>query len=196
MALCIVAVPLVRTLLGAKWHDAGVVLALLAPSLAAVGFGYAAGDLFISQNRSRELRTLGIVDMVARVAAILFGVQFGIYGAAVGFSVASILMAFVRVAVAGRQGPVGTRDQLRAGLPGILLGTAAAIGAGVGLTGAMRLTLTDLTSAILGLSLGGLFALVGGLFVPVTRRALVDLAEALGLGKIVALAGLPRPQAD
>lgn len=191
-ALCIVALPLVRTLLGDRWHDAGLVLALLSPSLAAVGFGYAAGDLFISQNRSGELRTLGVVDMIVRIVAILIGVQFDIAGAAIGFSAASIAMAFVRVFASGRKGPVSALDQLRAGLPGLLLGIVAAIGAGVGVLVSHQMLWSDALTSIVGFAVGGVCTLLFGLIVRTTRIALIDLFDAIGLAKIVTLTGLRR----
>ncbi len=191
-ALCIVAVPLVRTLLGDRWHDAGMALTLLAPSLAAVAFAYAAGDLFVSQNRSDELRTLGIVDMIVRIIVILIGVQFGILGAVAAFSAASILMAFARVFASGRKGPVGTRDQLRAGIPGMVLGIVAAIGAGAALLLSRQLQLSDALTSILGLAFGGGLALAVGLVVRTTRMALIDLFDAIGLAKVVTLTGLRR----
>ena len=115
-----------------------------------------------------------------------------IAGAAIGFSAASILMAFIRVFASGRTGPVSGRDQLRSGLPGLLLGIVAAIGAGAGLMLSDQFLLSDAVTSIIGFALGGVFALAFGLVVRTTRLALIDLADAIGLGKVVTLTGLRR----
>ncbi|MCK7494915.1 MAG: lipopolysaccharide biosynthesis protein [Comamonadaceae bacterium] len=129
VVLTFAAVPLVEALLGPGWHIAGLVFAALSPAMLAVGFSYAVADLFVTQNRSAELRRQGLVDLVIRVSGIAIGVRFGVVGAAVGFTVSSVIVGVLRVWLAGRSGPVGTADQFRAATAGSPL----AVGSGLGL---------------------------------------------------------------
>jgi len=185
VALTIAAVPLLETLLGARWHNAGVAFAGLAPSLFAVALAYSISDLFITQNRAGELRNLGLIEMVIRLGTIAVCVQFGLFATAVGFTASTILAAVLRMIVAGRKGPVTVRDQLSAALPGVPL----AIGAGVG-SGAVALAshVTPISTAGLAvceLALGAVFALGGGLCVSSSRRALLSILAIFGADRFV-----------
>ncbi|WP_207184963.1 lipopolysaccharide biosynthesis protein, partial [Rubrivivax gelatinosus] len=184
VVLSFAAVPLVETLLGPGWHTAGLVFAALAPAMFAVGFSYAVGDLFVTQNRSAELRRQGLVDLVLRVSCIAVGVRYGVIGAALGFTVSSVLVGVLRVWVAGRSGPVGTADQFRAATAGLPL--AAGSGLGCGALWALMPTLDGAVGAALLLSVGSLSALLAGLAVPSSRQALHELAELFGLARLLA----------
>ncbi|MBM6596394.1 lipopolysaccharide biosynthesis protein [Microvirga pudoricolor] len=115
IGLYFVAPSLTRVLLGPGWEMSGVVLAWLAPALAAQSITGPAGPLMISQGRSKDLRSWGMIDAALRAAGTLIGLQFGILGAAVGFSVAALLSIPLIAWLIGRQGPVAFADQLKAG---------------------------------------------------------------------------------
>ncbi|MBV9508765.1 MAG: lipopolysaccharide biosynthesis protein, partial [Caulobacteraceae bacterium] len=66
---------LVKAVLGARWAEAGLLLQCLSPVVGCLGFGYAVGDLFISQNRAAELRTIGLFEAVLRVSAAAIGLR-------------------------------------------------------------------------------------------------------------------------
>ena len=178
------AVPLTDVLLGRQWHDAGLVLSALAPCLAFVGLGYSIADLFVTQNRSAELRTLGLFEMAIRLLCILSGVHFGLVPAAIGFSISTTIIALLRMSVAGRNGPVTTPDQVRAALPGIPLGIGALLGVGLADLTIREFSLGQLPALALLLSIGLLVALIAGSSVRASRRALVELSGMFGAHKV------------
>ncbi|HWA01146.1 MAG TPA: lipopolysaccharide biosynthesis protein [Caulobacterales bacterium] len=181
-----VATPLTRTLLGDRWETAGHILAALAPAFAAMGVGYAVDDVFITQNRSRGLRNLGLVELALRVTAIVIGAQFGIVETAIGFTASTIVVIALRVWVTGRHGPITARDQLMAGLPGVapalgaLLAVAAALEFAAGLPDALQVLLIG--------GCGVFAAIAAGLATRASREALADLADMFGLGRYIAIA--------
>lgn len=124
---------LVDILLGPNWKDAGNVLGALAPALIGTGLGYSAGDLFITQDRSAELRSLGLFEIILRVGAVAIGLQFGLTATAIGYSMSTLLAASVRMYVSGSKGPVSRLDQVNAGLPGAAMAIGAAVGCFAGL---------------------------------------------------------------
>jgi PST family polysaccharide transporter len=178
------AVPLIHIILGERWHVAGLVLSALAPSLAAVGLGYSIGDLFVTQDRSAELRTLGLVEMVLRLGCIAFAVQFGLIPAAIGFSISTTAVALMRLLVAGRRGPVTSIDQFRAAAPGVPVALGAAIGIGLASLILQRLMASELSQLMLLMTLGSIGAVLVGVAVPASRRSLLDVCYAFGLPQI------------
>lgn len=179
-----VATTLVRALLGAQWTEAGYVLAALAPALASAGLGYAAGDLFITQDRSTALRKLGLIDMVIRVGAVLIGCQFGVVGAALGFTIASYFVVLLRVYVAGRSGSVTTLAQIKSVLPGVPMGIGAAAGALIARGLLSYVAMPDLPRAVALIAASALGALIAGLLVAGSRRVLGELADTFGLHQL------------
>lgn len=177
--------PLVEALLGARWGQAGWALTALSPALAVVGFAYAAGDLFITQDRSRELRTLGLWELAARVGAIGFGVTQGVVATAIGFSASTILVAIVRVLVAGRQGPVSARDQFSAGVPGLPPMAGAIAGCCAASWMGAHLPSSGLAALLLGAGAAG--ALLGCATTARSRAGVVELADTFGLTRMARL---------
>ena len=167
--------PLVTLVLGPRWAEAGQLLQALAPLVATPGLGYAANDLFITQDRSAELRTLGLVELVFRVAGVWAALPLGPVGVAASFSATTVVVALVRVAVAGRTGPVTFRDHIDALLPSLPLAMGALIGCGLGALAAARLPL-PLMAASAAICLGGGFMCsVIGVASSSSRRGLVQL---------------------
>lgn len=123
--------PLVELLLGSQWSLAGQLLEILAPALAVYGVIYPISDLLISQDRAGALRTVGITDFLLRAGGVAVGVYcFGIAAAALGFTIATLLMMPVRILIAGRHGPVSAWDQFRATLPAVPIGVMVGVGCG------------------------------------------------------------------
>lgn len=180
-------VPIVTSLLGTNWLIAGQILSALAPALVAVGIAYSASDLFITQDRSAELRTLGLIEMGIRIACLVIAVPFGVVTAALAFSISTLIVAGSRIFVAGRKGPVSAMDQFRAALAGLPL----AIGAGIGCGGAIIFngwqTPPSSIAALVLIGAGGAAGLALGLLVPVSRRGLVEVGDVFGLSKLRAL---------
>jgi len=168
--------PVVTLVLGPRWAEAGQLLQALAPLVAAPGLGYAANDLFITQDRSAELRTLGFLELAIRVGGALAALPFGVVWVAASYSATTIVVVLVRIAVAGRTGPVTFKDHLAAIAPAVPLALGVLLGCGAGALAAGRLAL-PLAGAAAAICLGGLAA--GGLLGAATassRRGLAELA--------------------
>lgn len=190
--LCIVLVPLAITLvfageplavalLGARWAVAGRALEALAPALIGIGFAASAGDLFITQDRSAALRGLGIFELVCRVGAVAACVPFGVVPAAAGFSVSAIIVAVVRIVVAGQSGPITTADQIRAISPSFL----PAIAAGVVSALARWFPLPNaLAHAVLIIGAGAMATLLVSVSLRPSREAITELAQTFGLIRV------------
>jgi polysaccharide transporter, PST family len=177
--LLFAARPLIEAALGAKWREAGDLLAILAPVVGVLGFGYAVSDLFITQNRSRELRTLGLAEAAFRISAVFIGVRFGLYFAAGAYAFATVVVVVIRVYVAGLRGPVGFRDHLRTVLPSlpIMVGTALGCWAGGSLATHLSWSTTAEASMIGSTGIG--FAIVTALSVGSSRKALYELVKSM-----------------
>jgi PST family polysaccharide transporter len=183
VVLAFIALPLVQALLGAKWSEAGYVLTALSPALAVTGLGYCAGDLFVTQDRSGELRNLGLIELIVRVAAVAYGVSIGLIGAAIGFSLSTILVVWLRVYVAGSKGPVSMMDHFRAALPGLPI----ALGALIGCLGSSWIARALDLSALLQTVMIGVGAVataaIFGLSVSSSRAAMGELLGTFALKK-------------
>jgi PST family polysaccharide transporter len=171
--------PLVTLVLGPKWAEAGQLLQALAPVVAAPGFGYAANDLFITQDRSAELRTLGFVEAAFRVAGVLAALPFGVVAVVACYSATTVIVVLVRIAVAGRTGPVTLRDHVVAIIPAIPLAIGALIGCAVGMLLATQLALPLLPAAAAICVGGGVAGCLLGLTSRSSRDGLIELAATL-----------------
>jgi PST family polysaccharide transporter len=177
--LTFIAPALVATILGAKWIVAGRLLQLLSPAVAALGFGYAVGDLFITQNRSAALRSIGLAEMCARVAAVSVGVRFGVLGAALAYSISTLLIVSVRVYVAGRTGPISAKDHLQAAAPALPLAFGTGIGCAAGMLLTERFHLGALPEVLTTCCLGGALGCLAAAAFKESRYALLDVAATL-----------------
>jgi PST family polysaccharide transporter len=184
-ALTIASVPLVEAILGKEWQLAGYTLMALSPVLAVLGLLYSVSDLFVTQDRSNEMRNLGLAEMTIRVGTIFVGLRFGLIGAAAAFTVATTIVGIIRIFVAGRSGPVTARDQFSQILPSLPLTAGAAIG---GLAARMLLPLhSSGLTAVAALTSAAVFAMIIGLAFRSSRAAILDLAEMFGSRKVAAL---------
>lgn len=172
--LTCIAVPMVHVLLGDQWRQAGYVLAALAPALAGLGFAHAVSDLFITQNRSSELRTIGIVEMVTRCGAVFIGVKFGLVSAAAAYSASTLLSVPLRIFMAGREGPVDVRAQLGACLPALPIAGGVVVGCALPLLLAVGVEMSSLVLTVsIGLA-GGLGAVAAALVFRGSRVAVTE----------------------
>ncbi len=181
--LMFAAVPLTEALLGTRWHQAGLVLAALAPALGAMSLAYSIGDLFVTQNRSSELRNLGLVELVVRVGATGAGVMFGIVSSAIAFTVSTLLVVLIRVIVAGRTGPVSATDQFRSAAPAL----APTVGA-FGMSFLVWQLVPDhllMPKAVATLAAGCIGALATGLPFHSSRIAIGELLEVVAGQKMI-----------
>lgn len=183
VALAFASVPLVHALLGPRWHEAGLVLAALAPALIGTGFAYSAADLFITQDRSIELRTVGLYEVVLRVGCVVAGSFFGLIGTALGYSISTNAVALLRVYSSGRTGPVSGKDQLMAGAPAVPMAIGTAAGCAAVLAISVFVPMGDPTKAAAIITAGMLGALAAGLPIRASRLTIVELADSFGLVK-------------
>ena len=182
--LMISSVPLIQALLGDRWMTAGHVLGALAPALIAVAIASAASDLFITQDRAAELRSLGLAETVLRVGAIVAAVRFGVVAVAWAFSLSTIAAVMMRVVVAGRKGPVTVVDQLSASLPSLPVAAGSGAASGVSwLFSAAYLQSPPIIATLL-LASGALGGLLAGFAVPISRKAIFEILEIFGASKL------------
>lgn len=169
-------------LIGRQWDEAGSIVSSLTPVLAVMGMSYSVADLFITQDRTAELRNLGLFELPFRAAAIGYGATLGLQGAAIGYSASTVLVALTRVLMVGRSGPVSAADQLRQLLPAIPLCTGAALGSLA--AEQFRDRFLDVAFAPVMIVSAGCCALTLGLAIPASRRALRGLAATFGARQI------------
>jgi PST family polysaccharide transporter len=171
--------PLVTAALGPNWREAGELLMFLAPVVGALGYGYAVSDLFITQNRSRELRIVGLAESTLRVLAVFVGIQFGLHVAAMSYAGATILSIGIRVFVAGRSGPVSIRDHLATVIPALPISAGCLAGCQVAIYTAWQLGSTPIAQAVAICIAGTAGALAAGLAFKTSRSALLSASEML-----------------
>jgi polysaccharide transporter, PST family len=106
--------PLIAIVLGSRWAGVGPIFALLGLGALYAPISHSVGWLFISQERTRELRNWGSVSSVLFVASFVAGLRWGPIGVAASFvSVIIILQGPLVLWAATRTGPVRMSDVLR-----------------------------------------------------------------------------------
>jgi len=183
LVLPIVAQDLMLCLLGPAWLPAAPVLAWLSLAIVARAFGGLFTQLLTSQQRGHELHRWAIADLALRAGGAFAGSAFGVVGIAAGFALVSFFVTLpMMVAIAGRRGPVGLRDQLEAAGPALMVGATAAVLSGAALIAARHAGLEAGWARFV--FVGGTAALAGAsatLLIRSARRALLGtaIAEAL-----------------
>jgi PST family polysaccharide transporter len=162
---------------GPRWDIAGDLIQCMFPIAFTYAYGYGMGDLFVTQNRARELRKLGIFEMVLRIAALAGGVMINAHWAALAYGWSTFIVIIVRVLVAGRSGPVTVRHHLATAIPAMPLNIGAAVGCLAGLWLSRHYGLAVVPAAIVPVTLGCVLAAVAGVATPVTRHELRNLAK-------------------
>jgi polysaccharide transporter, PST family len=171
--------PLVSAALGSNWREAGELLMLLAPVVGALGYGYAVSDLFITQNRSRELRMVGLAESALRVLAVFVGIHFGLRVAAMSYAGATLLSVGIRVFVAGRSGPVSLRDHLATVIPALPVSMGCLAGCEAAIYASWQAGLAPMAQAV-AICLAGIAGALGvGLVFKTSRSALFSVSEML-----------------
>ncbi|MDP2087563.1 MAG: lipopolysaccharide biosynthesis protein [Gemmobacter sp.] len=116
---------LIPLALGSQWHAS-------APIFQALGFAgllhmlnSQSTWLFISQGRTKDFVSWGVVMAAISVAAYVIGLPYGAFGVAVGLSVAQYVKTPLLWVWLGRTGPVGIRDVVGSAGPLVLAGHVA-----------------------------------------------------------------------
>lgn len=172
--LPIVSGDLIVALLGQAWAPASPVLAWFAPAVLGQAFASLFAQLMVSQGRGDELRIWAVADLVLRGGGTIIGSQFGIVGLAAGFSLATFLLTVpLMVWIAGRRGPVKSRDQLVAIWPGVLVAAATTMVATAAVLGAEALSMSAGWGRLLFVGGGAALTWAGLCFaLPTVRDAL------------------------
>jgi PST family polysaccharide transporter len=170
--------PLVETILGSRWREAGELLSILAPVVGVLGF-YPVLDLFITQDRTAELRTIGLLEMVIRSGAVFLGIQFGLYTAAASYTAATVLAVVLRIAIAGRTGPVTMMDHVRTALPSIPICAGVSLGCVCGYLVAEKLDFGRITTTVIVTGLAAILGLVCLWFFASSREVAKSFLRAL-----------------
>jgi O-antigen/teichoic acid export membrane protein len=89
----VLADPLVRLIYGPDYEQAGVALALLAPTIALYPISYASGSLLIAQDRAGVLtKVYGVITTENILANLVLIPWLSLYGAALSTSISQILL--------------------------------------------------------------------------------------------------------
>lgn len=103
--------PLTLFVLGGKWEKAASVFACFALGTLFYPPATAATWLFASQGRGKALMYASFILSSVTIGSFVAGLQFGPVGVALAFSVSGIFLIMpIIYFVAGREGPVGTKD--------------------------------------------------------------------------------------
>lgn len=163
----------VAVLLGPGWELSAEVFVWLAIAGTLQPLTNTFGWLFLTQDRTREQLSVGIVTSTLAVASMVAGLPWGAVGVAMSYAIVYI---FIRVPISvvwvGRRGPVSSRAIASVlALPLVL----AAWSAGSALL--LRLAASDL-GPVVGLAVALLVAVVGSFGIlgalPMGRRVLAD----------------------
>lgn len=104
----------VTLLLGSQWAEAAPILNWMGVSAIYMPITYTLSWLYMSQDRTPEMLRSGFVNAGLSIAALLAGLPFGAVGVAAAYAISGIaIRAPVLFWLAGRRGPVRTRDLIR-----------------------------------------------------------------------------------
>ena len=168
---------LIRQALGAKWLGVAPIFSILAVGALTAPISNATGWLFITQDRTREMRNLGVASTAIAIVSFIFGLPWGPRGVAFCYIAAATAWSPVVWRAATRQGSVDSMRLARSLAPYM----AAALVTGFALVVA-RSVLPDSLAALCAQA--GLAYLVFGLVLLAfshSRQTLASFASQLGL---------------
>jgi PST family polysaccharide transporter len=109
--LLALAHPITFVVLGPKWERAAPIFAGFTLVAASFPLSSVATWLLTSQGRGKDFLRLSVISASVTVASFLAGLPFGPVGVAISYSASYVLILLpVVYYIAGRQGPVKTRD--------------------------------------------------------------------------------------
>lgn len=115
VALPFVSDDVVRIFLGPGWNEAALILTCLAPNLLFLGFVVPFGHIMLALGRTKELRLWGVGELVIRGGGAVLGSLHSAAGAALGWSLASLLVATpIIMLLLHRRTPINLRSQMNA----------------------------------------------------------------------------------
>jgi PST family polysaccharide transporter len=117
---------LILVALGPRWIDVAPIFAMLGLGALLAPISYSTGWLFITQERTREMRNWGFASSVGYVLSFIVGLPWGPLGVAASYIAVGALQAPVLWRLATRSGPVGLRDLIMTVAPCIAAAGVAA----------------------------------------------------------------------
>jgi PST family polysaccharide transporter len=176
---CLIATSdwVVAVLMGDGWEEAARIFAILGVGMLLSPHQATFGWLFVSQARTREMRTMSVLETIARIALVAAALPWGATGVATAVTARAFLLFPAWAIVAGRRGPVRTRD-----LFGVLVAPFAAAAMVFAAVFALRLAVdfrSPVHALLVALPLAGAAALLVLLALPNGRAALADLRNAV-----------------
>ena len=118
---------LIAVALGPRWLDVSPIFAVLGLGALLAPIGYSTGWLFITQDRTREMRNWGMISSASYVASFVIGLPWGPLGVAACYTAVGVVQAPFLWRLATRCGPVGFWHLVGAVLPCLAAAGAAAL---------------------------------------------------------------------
>ncbi|PZP54215.1 MAG: lipopolysaccharide biosynthesis protein [Micavibrio aeruginosavorus] len=108
---------LIRTVLGDKWAGVGPIFAILGLASFLGTISHTTGWLFISQNRTRDMRNWGVLSSGVIIASFVAGLPWGPIGVATAYLAVTTIQGPILWWAVTRKGPVSFIDILRMLIP-------------------------------------------------------------------------------
>lgn len=175
--LAVMGTPLVVTLFGRQWEDAGGVASAVAVLSAIGATVFPLGDVFKAIGRQRTIASVNVAVMPLSVGVILAVAPAGVVAVAWARVALRIVSDVVLTLLVARALETGPGPFLRAIGPGLIGAAGVVVGAG-----AVRLAMVDDTAIVLvtGLAAGALLGLISmRLLVPAAFRDVVQLVGSM-----------------
>ena len=173
---------LIRAALGAKWLGVAPIFSILAVGALIAPISNAMGWLFITQDRTREMRNQGIATTAIAITSFIVGLPWGPQGVAFCYVATGAAWAPVTWWIATRRGPVSPRTLVRALTP-YLTGVLVTV---LALTAATHVLPQGLSGLTASLVLAYAVFLAVLLAFSHSRRTLASFAGQLGLRRVLA----------
>lgn len=159
--------PLVVTLLGSQWREAGIALAAMAGFGLGEGLGAVSDEAVKGSGRSHLLHWTTAVSLVSTVVLLVVLLPYGLLGVGLAISGANLAMGLTAVVVAGHVTGTPVRTVLGGLVPALVAGVVAVVA--VGALEHLVVHADTMALPLALLTLVGEMLLVGAVFAAVLR---------------------------
>ncbi len=108
---------LIVTVLGERWKEVGPIFAILGIGSFFAALSHSTGWLFVSQNRTREMRNWGVFSSALFITSFIVGLPWGPLGVAACYVGVGFIQAPVLWWASTRSGPVKFSDMIKSFIP-------------------------------------------------------------------------------
>jgi len=112
----------ISVLLGEQWSQAGELFRVLAFAALFQPLGSFSGTLLTALGQTRRLAKWGVFSSILITSSFIIGIQYGVFGVAVAYAIATKIQQPILLWYSLRYAPVTVTQYLGAMLPGICLG--------------------------------------------------------------------------